>query len=263
MDRGPHSSGDRLLSEKKKIRLLVSDIDGTLLDGGEPTAGLSTLRTILWAHRGAVRLVYATGRSFASTRSLIDSGALPEADGICAFVGTELWLPPWKNASEEYAAHIGRGWRRDRVSELAAGFPQIEWQPDEFQSPFKASFFLREPTLLPAFELELRRAEAGARAIYSCDEYLDVLPASAGKRNAVDFVRGLFGIDRFHVLTAGDSGNDLDMLLDDRFFGVAVGNAETELSKLAKAGSASLHESDLPFAAGVLDGAEVFDFWPG
>lgn len=42
--------------------------------------------------------------------------------------------------------------------------------------------------------------------------YLDVLAARAGKRNAMDYVRRLYGVSKERVVVAGDSGNDVLML---------------------------------------------------
>jgi len=71
-------------------RMLVTDVDGTLLEEGKPTPGLDTLGTLLSVAPGEVKVVYATGRSFGSTRRLIDEGILPPADAVAAFVGTEV-----------------------------------------------------------------------------------------------------------------------------------------------------------------------------
>jgi sucrose-6F-phosphate phosphohydrolase len=243
----------------RKKRLLVSDIDGTLLDNGAPTPGLETLRLVLYAHRDEVRLIYATGRSFESTRDLVVSGALPGPDGIAAFVGTEVWLPPWERQSRDFGNAVSQGWDLDAVLAVAAAFPALEPQPGEFQTLLKASYYLEDAAALPVLEKSLEDVGAGARLIYSCNRYLDIVPARAGKRNAVEFICRRWGADPRYVLVCGDSGNDLDMLQDPQFRGVAVGNSEEEVRCLVKAGP--LHESSLPYAAGVLEGAEAFDFW--
>jgi sucrose-6F-phosphate phosphohydrolase len=240
--------------------MLVTDIDGTLLEDGQPTPGLETLRLVLYAHRDEVELVYATGRSFGSTEELVASGTLPEPDAIAAFVGTELWLPPWRTPAPRYRERIADGWRLDAVGRVASAFATLEPQPDRFQTPLKASFYLEDPSVLEPLQRALDDVDSGARLIYSCEKYLDVVPARAGKRAAIDFLCTAWGIDRGDVLACGDSGNDLDMLAEPRFWGVAVGNAESELQRLIE--PETLHKSSLPHAAGVLDGAEVFDFWP-
>ena len=241
------------------VRLLVSDIDGTLLDRGRPTVGLSSLRALLQAYRHQVKLVYATGRSLESTLELVRGGVLPEPDAIAGFVGTEIGLAPGFEPLEEWAEQIAAGWNRSRAVAVALSFPRVRSQPERFQSPLKASFYLDAPEVVPVLERALAAQRAGARVIYSCDRYLDLIPAAAGKRNAAEHLRARFHIPQSGVLTAGDSGNDLDMLLDGRFHGVAVGNAEQELRGVVKA--EHLHASDLPHAAGVLEGAEAFQFW--
>jgi hypothetical protein len=46
-------------------------------------------------------------------------------------------------------------------------------------------------------------------------QYMDVLSIHGGKRNAMEYVRGIFGISPSRVVAAGDSGNDILMLEGD------------------------------------------------
>jgi len=240
-------------------RLLVSDIDGTLLCGGEPTPGLDLLKKTLSIYRNEVRLAFATGRSFTSTWPLIASGLLPEPDGIICLVGTEVWLPPWTEPDPGYRRLIDSNWDRAAVIDATRRFSSLEYQPAEFQSPCKASFFSDDSSALPELTGELDSRELRAAMVYSCSRYLDLLPAKAGKGFAVEYLCRLWGIPGSRVLACGDSGNDLDMLLDPRFLGVAVGNADAQLGGIT--GVKSLYKSDLHFAEGILDGTEVYGFW--
>lgn len=43
-------------------------------------------------------------------------------------------------------------------------------------------------------------------------KYLDILSVHGGKRKAMEYVRGIYGIPLPRVVTAGDSGNDILML---------------------------------------------------
>lgn len=241
-------------------RLLVSDIDGTLLDNGDPVPGLDALRALLSVHRREVRLVYATGRSFKSTRSLIASGCLPEPDGIAAFIGTEVWLPPWKKNTQGFLKNLSLRWNRESVLDAAVRFPSLELQPEELQTPNKVSFYVNDFFSPHSFSSELKIRGIRAKILYSCSRYLDVLPERAGKRDAVEHIRRLWDIPKSHVLACGDSGNDRDLLEDKHFLGVVVGNSQTELRELA--GSNTLHKATLPFAEGILEGALVYGFWP-
>lgn len=86
------------------VRVLVTDIDGTLLDEGVPTPGLATLRLLIENQQDAVRVVYATGRSFFSTWKLVLADVLPVPDSIASSVGTEVWLPPCTGVLERLRA---------------------------------------------------------------------------------------------------------------------------------------------------------------
>lgn len=240
-------------------RILVSDIDGTLLNRGRPTLGLGTLGAVL-ARADPVRLVYATGRSFESTRDLVTAGVLPPPDAVASLVGTEVWLPPWEVPDPGFRNMILKDWDRRAVMQAASGFPELDLQPARFQSPVKSSFYLSDPSRLPAFKLELWSRGVGAQVIYSGGKYLDVIPQRSGKRNAVEYLRSFWEMEPSNVLVAGDSGNDLDMLREPDYLSVAVGNSEKKLKKLPDEGS--FHLASLPFAAGVLEGAEAFDFLP-
>jgi hydroxymethylpyrimidine pyrophosphatase-like HAD family hydrolase len=74
----------------------------------------------------------------------------------------------------------------------------------------------------------------------------------------VEFLRGLWKIPKENVLAGGDSGNDLDML--ENYLGVSVANARLELRQAAREED-NLHQSILPYAAGILEGAEEHEFW--
>ena len=246
--------------ETSRTRMLVSDIDGTLLENGEASAGLTTLR-ILLAHHRDVRLVYATGRSLASTQALVRSGVLPVPDAIAAFVGTEVWLSPWERPDSAFSRDLLLGWNRGVVLQAAADFPCLRPQPGEYQTPLKVSFFLEDSDVISELAQSITRRGVRARILYSSNRYLDILPEGAGKRCAVEYLRRMWGVQQERVLTCGDSGNDLDMLADPSFLGVAVGNSHEQIRDSAPAGS--LYAAHLPFAAGVLEGAEVLGFWSG
>lgn len=242
-----------------ETRAIVSDIDGTLLSHGEPTEGLQRLSKLIERHRRRIRIVYATGRTFQSTWNRITKGILPVPDAIAPLVGTEVWFPPWRGPSGCYALNIGAGWNRAAIMQAMEIFgSSLELQDDCYQSRFKLSYFLKEPALLPLIKQQLKSSTLKARIIYSCSRYLDFLPLRAGKNRAADFCRTRWNIPAEKVLTAGDSGNDLDMLLDSKKLSVIVGNAAKELKHIGDC--RTVHISKEPFAAGVLDGADYFNF---
>jgi sucrose-6F-phosphate phosphohydrolase len=241
-------------------RIIVSDIDGTLLDRDRPTAGLETLRLLLAVHRSSTRLVYATGRSFTSTWSLVESGVLPVPDAVVSFVGTELWLPPWERMDPRFASHIASGWNREEVFDVAGLIRDAALQPVRFQTPCKVSFFVTRPSTAGELRRELRTLGVHARVIHSGGRFLDVIPERAGKRGATRYLLERWALDDPLVLACGDSLNDHDVISWEASLGVIVGNAEQGLRRLAR--DPGVYLATLPHAAGVLEGAEAFGFWP-
>lgn len=228
-------------------RLLVSDIDGTLL-GDDPALD----RFAAWhaLDGGAYRLVYATGRHFESLRLLIEATALPRPDASITAVGTDVrdrsgrrW-PGWAERFETFDGDV--------VRRTLGAFRWLVPQSDEAQTPVKASFDspgLTQP-YLTEIRLALRRVGIDARLVYSSDSQLDVLPAAAGKGQATLFLAERWGARPEDVHVFGDSGNDLD-LFGRGFRETVVANALPEL----RAGVADdAYRSTRPFADGVLDG---------
>jgi len=88
--------------------------------------------------------------------------------------------------------------------------------------------------------------------------HVDIIPAHAGKANAILFLCRFFGISQSNVVAAGDSGNDAD-LFTCGFRGIVVSNAEPALVEAAqKQDPAKVYFSKRSYAAGVEEGLEWF-----
>ncbi len=244
----------------KRNRLLVSDIDGTLLDNGRATPGLDTLKALLHRHRDRISLVYATGRSFQSVWELVESKVLPRPRAIASNVGTEVWLPGWKEPSPFYRELIRHDWNRDSVAFMADRVPGLTSQANQFQTPFKVSFDVTPSAKIIDLTTLLKHRGIHARAVYSCGKFLDIIPKAAGKRAAVEFLSRIFEVPAKHIVTCGDSGNDLDMLTNPATYNVAVANAEAEVRQLSD--YQLFYQAEEDYAQGVIEGTEAHDFWP-
>ncbi len=242
-------------------RLLVCDIDGTLLENSRPTAGLKALSARIRGERSRIRLIYATGRTFASTWSLVAQGTLPRPDAVASQVGSEVWLPPFNAPHTRFASHIAPRWDVGVVERVTRRHPELVAQKRQFQTPYKLSYLVDEGCrdLSSGLHKELSSHGVDAKILYSGRRFVDILPARAGKRGAVSYLSSFWG-GNMSILACGDSGNDLDLLSDPRVKGVVVGNAsDGRLTDLR--GDWGIFRSRFPFAAGVLDGALHFGFF--
>ncbi len=228
-------------------RLLVSDLDGTLLGDVGAAARFSDWFT---ARRDRWRLAYATGRTLASVMDLVRTGALIAPDAIVSNVGTEIhdpagdrW-PDWPSADP--------AWDVDRVARTMATLPGISPQPSDAQTAVKASYHAIDLSDASLADIRSRLADDGldATLVYSAGRYLDVLPAWGGKARATGFLAAAWGFELDQVVVSGDSGNDLDML-ESGVLAIVVGNAGPELDHLA---GERIYRARAAYADGVLEG---------
>lgn len=229
-------------------RLLFSDVDDTLT--GDEVA-LQQLMAALAEAAGRVIVAYNSSRPCASLRrTLAELPLLRLPDYLVGALGTEIEA----GRSGEPLAEFGRqflrqGWERERVHALALelGF---RLHPDEFQTPFKASYDVPGREAVEQVQRELEARKIAARIIYSGGHNLDFIPLSAGKQAPIDYLRQLLGVRPERVVVAGDSGNDVDMFVPP-YRGIIVGNADPDLRELQGEG---FYHAQARHAGGVLEG---------
>jgi len=231
-------------------KLLISNVDGTLLGQDDALA-----RFAAWfdARGDELGLVYNTGRNYDSVVELVHNTDLPDPVAIIGGVGTDIRLYPSGERLEEWPRRF-RAWNAASIRSIVASYPELTQQEWEQQSAWKVSFFglgLSEQYLR---ELKRNLQSLGYRVkvIYSANNYLDIVPAEAGKGTAAVFLASHWRVPPERVFVCGDSGNDLSMFFC-RFRGIVVGNGHPELKALN--GPHIFHSSEL-FAAGVVDGME-------
>ena len=263
-------------------RLLCTDLDRTLIpNGAQAESPGARERFTQLASRDEVTLAYVSGRHRALIEQAIEEYDLPQPDYAIADVGSTIYRVNAGNweSWKEWAAQIAPDWRglsHDTLRDRVQISPALTLQEAEKQNRHKLSFYLDLNADIPALLARLREvlAREGIKAnlIYSIDEavavgLLDVLPASANKLHAIRFLMETKQFALKDTLFAGDSGNDLDVLLSE-VPSVLVANAASEVRELAGAA----HHPSLYFAwggylgmngnysAGILEGAA--HFWP-
>ncbi len=222
-----------------KQLLICTDLDRTLLPNGTPAE--SPMARAIFAQlvsRPEVCLAYVSGRSRELIETAIQEYQLPSPDWAIGDVGTTLYrvaADDWEYSSS-WEQEIARDWQGATAADLQSLFtdmPTLTLQPADRQNRYKLSYFLPLSADLEAvasaMQAQLDRHQIAASWIYSVDEaaevgLVDILPARATKLHAVEFLMRQQGFDEQNTVFAGDSGNDLPVLVS-RVPAVLVANS--------------------------------------
>jgi HAD superfamily hydrolase (TIGR01484 family) len=228
--------------------LICTDLDRTLLPNGNAPESVSARRLFAaLAARPEVRLAYVSGRHRALVEQAIADYKLPQPDFVIGDVGTSIYVittdgwrewPQWIEAiAPDWAGREHADMRR-----LFEHLADLRLQESVKQNRFKLSYYVPVEADLSRLMAAMRGllAEQAIRAdlIYSIDEagpvgLLDVLPASATKFHAIEFLMRELGFSIENTVFAGDSGNDLPVLTSP-IRSVLVANASAEVRKEAQ-----------------------------
>ena len=254
--------------------LLCTDMDRTLIPNGvaPESPGARELFGKL-AARPESTIAYVTGRHRALIEAAIQEHSLPTPDFAIADVGStvyEIDAGNWQqwSAWDTEIAPDWNGMSRDEIHALLCDIPELTLQEPEKQNRHKLSYYLPLHTdrhaVLSKADMHLKPAGIRANLIWSIDEesqtgLLDILPASANKRHAVEFLMQQHGFGLDNTVFAGDSGNDLDVMLSP-IPAVLVANADAE-TRSAAAPAASVYiakggflDMNGNYSAGILEG---------
>ena len=261
--------------------LLATDLDRTLLPNGKhPESPMARPRFRQFVARPEVQLVYVTGRHQELVREAIAEYALPQPQFVIANVGTDIYeihCADWR-LHEDWQQILMSHWGDDRHAQLAAVLEDIQglrMQESAKQSPLKLSYYadgLGDPSqLLDQVRERLSATGANTHIIWSVDEtthtgLLDILPVGASKLHALQYLRKHLGITLNETVFAGDSGNDLEVLVsdipsvlvanaDDTVRDEAVKRGHSDTLYLAQGGLAWMNGN---YSAGILEGAIHF-----
>ena len=240
--------------------LICTDLDRTLIpNGAQPESPQARERFRRLAAREDVAIAYVSGRHFALIEQAIAEYQLPQPDFAIADVGSTIYQKHqsgWQQW-DAWDAHIAQDWQgltHDGLAGLLSDFPALRLQEKEKQNRHKLSYYVAletdSQTLLAAIAARLESRSIKANLIWSIDEeagigLLDVLPARANKLHAIRFLMQHKGYRHENTVFAGDSGNDLDVLLSD-IRAVLVANADPEV----KVRAATAHKDTLYIAQG-------------
>jgi len=256
--------------------LLCTDLDRTLIaNGAQPDSkgALALFRQLV--RREDVTLVYVSGRHRGLIEQAIAEFELPVPDFAIADVGSTIYqvMPAGWQTDDAWQAYIAPDWHglaHEDLCRLLSVFPALRLQPLTQQNRYKLSYHVAlaedSESLIRAVDARLKEAQIRANLIWSIDEpaalgLLDVLPASANKLHAIRFLMQQLGFPDDNTLFAGDSGNDLDVLLSG-IPAVLVANADAQVkSQAASANPDTLYVAqggylgmNGNYSAGILEG---------
>lgn len=223
------------------MKILATDLDRTLLPNGSwkgDSQAIDLFNKLTKQHD--VIVVYVTGRNLNLAENAIKEYGVRYPDVLCGDVGTSI--RKYKNGAWEFdegwVAHVKRSspsWDITAIRNAVAGVDGMREQEKEHLNPFKQSYYVDHGKS----EAVLREVDKRIKGrfdeviIYSFDSQdgkglLDILPDSATKQTALEYVAEEFAAKKEEVVFCGDSGNDI-FPLTAGFSGVLVKNADEQL----------------------------------
>lgn len=228
--------------------LICTDLDRTLLPNGpQSESELARDRFTSLVQRHDVTLAYVTGRDKRLVQKAIKNFRLPDPDYVIADVGSTIYevnnqnYHHWKLWDDEIA-NDWQGKNHDELHALLKDFRDIRLQEFSKQKKHKLSYYvplyIDHELLIGKIKSLFDQKKINANLIWSIDELaniglLDILPASAGKRHAIEFLMKALKFDIKQTIFAGDSGNDISVMVSP-IQSVLVANASDEVKKQAK-----------------------------
>jgi sucrose-phosphate synthase len=239
-------------------RALFTDLDQNLL--GNPES-LAEFVRVIQENRRCTTFGIATGRRLDSALKVLRKYRIPLPDVLITSLGTEIYYMPNLTRDTAWSYHIDHMWRRRAVLRVLDQLAGLELQPKPEQSKYKISYYY-DPAIAPDVnEIVhlLYTYDISVNVVLAFGQYLDIVPARASKGFALRWFAEMWGIPLEHILAAGGSGADEDMMRGNTKSVVVANRHHEELSELTDI--ENIYYADKPFAAGILQAIEHYDFF--
>lgn len=228
----------------KKL-LLCTDLDRTLIPNGPQSESIRARKIFnKLTAREDVSLAYVTGRDKDLVLKAIDDYDLPLPDHVIADVGSTIYHikgSQWYK-NEQWESEISDDWNSKSnhdLQKLLEGYHKLRKQESSKQKQFKLSYYvplhIDQVLLLKELNICLKNENINANLIWSVDEetglgLLDILPSSANKKHAIEFLMELYEFKLDETIFVGDSGNDISVMASS-IHSILVANASSEIKK--------------------------------
>jgi sucrose-phosphate synthase len=256
-DKNPQKQafGRKLMKAKQFV---ISDLDGTLVEGNQ-TDGLTELVDWITASKDDVVFGIASGRNRELTEDALKKYDLPKPDILICAAGSEMYYTDKFIPDHGWESHIDFKWKRKELQEALEAFPGIRLQEPAAQRRFKLSYYVKntfnEDSLADLYKfLDDRRLRA--KVLLTENKFLDLLPFRASKGNAVRYLSYKWKVPLEQFITAGNSGNDKDMLIG-KTKGIVVANYSPEMEELKS--NKFIYFTKKNLSKGVMEGIHFYN----
>ncbi len=239
-------------------RAIFSDLDQNLLSDPE---SLANFIEVIRENRKCATFGIATGRRLDAALRVMKQYGIPQPDVLITSLGTEIYYAPRLTADYAWVQHIDHLWNPKSVRRILADLPGISLQAKPEQSRFKISYYI-DPSLAPGMDeinSLLHQHEQAVSTSLSFGQFLDVTPVRASKGFALRWFADQWGIPLEHILVAGGSGADEDMMRGNTMAVVVANRHHEELSSLADI--ERIYFAKQPYAAGIIEAIEHYGFF--
>lgn len=256
-------------------KIIFSDLDGTLLCSDKSiTEG--NRAAIDRATKAGHSFVIATGRPFESAKMVSDSlGLNGEGCYIVSYNGGHVYdcyrqkvlfsrQMDLQTVRELFslAAEAGLYVHTYQNGEILTkeATEEMEWYASRTnlracpradaleyltREPNKAIVIdIHDQSRLERFRMEHEQwAKGKCRMMFSCPQYLEVVPEGISKQTGINFLADFLGVDRADTIAVGDETNDIEMI-KAAGIGVAVSNANPTAKEAADYVTVSSNNED-------------------
>lgn len=242
------------------IKLLATDVDGTLLQEGQGTLNPEYYEVIRQLSAKGIQVVAASGRSYTSLQELFrpvedliwfiaDGGVTTKTKGGLESIGAiprdwamELWQD-MANIPKSDGTLCGQQTvyipKRDSfmAGVLREGYRmhltyQNGWEDFPEENVGKISLFLEENVEAMAAQYILPKWGSRLYTVIAGEWWLDCMMPGINKGVALEKIMKDYGIQREEILATGDNMNDIEMITLAGT-GLAVSSARDELKAVA------------------------------
>lgn len=239
-------------------RAIFTDLDQSLL--GEP-GFLPKFSQILKENARCSSFGIVTGRRLDSALKLIKHYKIPLPDALVTSLGTEIHYGQYLTKDTAWSEHIDYLWQPRKIRTILQDLPGLTLQAKVDQSRYKISYFY-DPESAPAIKdikQLLMQHEQTVNVVFSFGQFLDIVPIRASKGLALRWYAEQWDIPLDHILVAGGSGADEDMIRGNTLAVLVANRHHEELSDLIDL--EKVYYAKQPYAAGILEAIEYYDFF--